>query len=88
MHPFVDAMVDALLESGRRARRPPIASYFMLTANQKWEYDAQFMKEMAGEMLADRLKHPTDKEDLLNAMINVRVVSLKPPPGDGMKAFW
>jgi len=80
MHPFVDAMTDVLLEAGPRARRPGIANYFMRAANLKWEADNQFMRTMAAETLAERTNHPTDKNDLLNAMIK----GIDPKTGEGL----
>jgi cytochrome P450/NADPH-cytochrome P450 reductase len=69
MHPFVDAMTGMLQESGNRARRPAIANYFMRSAQQKYDSDIALLKKVAGEVVAQRKKHPSDKKDLLNAMM-------------------
>lgn len=69
MHPFVDAMTGFLAESGNRARRPAIANYFMRGAQQKFDSDISLLKQVAAEVVAQRRKHPSDKKDLLNAMI-------------------
>ncbi|TID25135.1 fatty acid hydroxylase [Venturia nashicola] len=69
MHPFVEAMTGFLAESGNRARRPAIANYFMRGAQQKFDSDISLLKQVAAEVVAQRRKHPSDKKDLLNAMI-------------------
>lgn len=72
LHPFVHAMVGMLAESGNRSRRPVFANYFMRGAQQKYQADIAFLKKIAGEVVAERRTHPTDKKDLLNAMIKGR----------------
>lgn len=69
MHPFVDAMTGMLQEAGNRARRPKIANYFMRGSQQKFDSDIALLKKVAGEVVAQRKKHPSDKKDLLNAMM-------------------
>lgn len=80
LHPFVHAMVGFLQESGLRARRPAIANYFMRQSQQQYENDIKLMRTVAAEVLAERRKRPSDKKDLLNAMINGR----DPKTGEGM----
>jgi cytochrome P450/NADPH-cytochrome P450 reductase len=69
MHPFVNAMTSFLSESGARAMRPKIASYFMRAANQKYEEDITLMAKTAEELMDERRKNPVEKKDLLNAML-------------------
>ena len=80
MHPFVDAMMSFLTESGARATRPAIASYFTRAANQKFEEDMAFMARTAEELMDERRKYPVDKKDLLNAMLH----SKDPKTGETM----
>jgi len=80
MNPFVDAMVGLLQESGARARRPAIATYFMRSAQQKYDADISLLKEVAKEVVAERKANPNDKKDLLNAMIKGR----DPKTGEGL----
>ncbi len=80
MHPFVDAMVGLLQESGARARRPAIATYFMRSAQQKYDADISLLKEVAKQVVAERKANPNDKKDLLNAMIKGR----DPKTGEGL----
>ncbi|KAG4412171.1 hypothetical protein IFR04_014690 [Cadophora malorum] len=80
MHPFVDAMVGLLQESAARARRPAVANYFYRSAQQKYDEDIALLKKVAAEVVAERRTDPTDKKDLLNAMINGR----DPKTGEGL----
>ncbi len=73
-------MVDVLVEAGNRSRRPAFASYFMRSAQQKFDDDIALLKRVATEVLAERRKHPVDKKDLLNAMILGR----DPVTGEGL----
>jgi cytochrome P450/NADPH-cytochrome P450 reductase len=72
MHPFVNAMVGLLQESGARARRPAVANYFMRSAQQKYDADIALLKKVASAVVAERRANPCDKKDLLNAMIKGR----------------
>jgi len=80
MHPFVKAMVGLLQESGVRSQRPAIATYLMRSAQQKYETDITFLKTVAQQVLTTRRANPTEKRDLLNAMINGR----DPVTGEGL----
>ena len=80
MHPFVDAMVGFLQESGSRAGRPAVANYFMRSAQNKYDSDIALLKKVATEVVAERKANPNDKKDLLNAMINGR----DPKTGEGL----
>jgi len=70
MHPFVDAMVNFLHECGQRPRRPGFLSAFY--RNQEYTYwkDIDYMRSLSRELVENRKKHPEDKKDLMNAMIN------------------
>lgn len=82
MHPFVDAMLGLLQESGARARRPGVVTYFMRSAQQKYDSDIGLLKKVAKDVVAERTANPSDKKDLLNAMINGR----DPKTGEGLSA--
>ena len=69
MHPFVDAMTGFLLESGRRGARTKIGALFNRSAEQKYREDIATMRNVALEMVGYRRANPTDKKDLLNAML-------------------
>ncbi|KAF8534914.1 P450 family fatty acid hydroxylase [Trichophaea hybrida] len=80
MHPFVDAMVGYLFESGKRAFRPSIANKLMRRTNARYDQDIKYMRDLARELVQGRRNNPTDKNDLLNAMINGR----DPKTGEGL----
>ncbi|KAH7346150.1 P450 family fatty acid hydroxylase [Rhexocercosporidium sp. MPI-PUGE-AT-0058] len=69
MHPFIDAMVGLLQESGARAARPAVANYFYRSAQKKYDSDIVLLRKVAAEVVAERKANPNDKTDLLNAMI-------------------
>ncbi|KFZ01289.1 hypothetical protein V500_00823 [Pseudogymnoascus sp. VKM F-4518 (FW-2643)] len=80
MHPFVNAMVGFLAESGSRENRPPFVNYFMRTTQAQYDADIALLVKVAGEVVAERRAHPSDKKDLLNAMIKGR----DPKTGEGL----
>ncbi|KAL2845469.1 fatty acid hydroxylase [Aspergillus pseudoustus] len=69
LHPFVHAMVEVLVESGQRSNRPPIANALMKSATRKYEENIELMKQIARTVLDRRRREPSDKKDLLNALI-------------------
>ncbi|KAK6531769.1 hypothetical protein TWF694_002938 [Orbilia ellipsospora] len=79
-HPFVDSMVDFLIESGNRGRRLPAMNMIPGQATDKYFRDIEFMKQVANDLLKERKENPCDKKDLLNAMIKGR----DPQTGKGL----
>ena len=69
MHPFVDAMLNVLVESGARTSRPAFMSALRYSANAKFVEDDAMMKKTAQQIIDNRRRNPTDEKDLLNAMI-------------------
>lgn len=70
MHPFIEAMGDFLVESGNKTRRPPYTSIFYREADRKYERDIEILRKTADDVLKARKENPTDRKDLLNAMLN------------------
>ena len=70
MHRFVEAMVNALVESGRRVQRLPLQSTLMIATNRRYNEDVTYMHELCDEIVKDRREHPNDVNDLLNRMIH------------------
>ncbi|KAH9931026.1 cytochrome P450 [Amylocystis lapponica] len=68
-HPFVQAMVDFLVESGQRAFRPALVNSLMRGNNEKYTQDIKIMADLANEIIAERRANPSDKDDLLNKML-------------------
>ncbi|KAF2088699.1 cytochrome P450 [Saccharata proteae CBS 121410] len=72
MHPFIEAMADFLKESGNRANRPTIAQAFYRSANAKYDADIELLQKTSYEVIKNRRANPTDRKDLLNAMLQGR----------------
>lgn len=72
MHPFVDAMVGALAEAGRKGRRPGVVSKLMVGTHRRYEADQEKLASVADEVIAERRRDPNghEKKDLLNIMLN------------------
>lgn len=74
MHPFVDAMVDALAEAGARTNRPALANRVMLPSARRYHQDIQLMHDVADRLIAERRRdpHAAQKNDLLDRMLSAR----------------
>lgn len=72
LHPFVGAMVRALVESGERGRRLPVQNKIMLRRRHQLEEDNALMFEVADQMISDRRRNPSPpgREDILDTMLN------------------
>ncbi|MDQ0853275.1 cytochrome P450/NADPH-cytochrome P450 reductase [Arthrobacter sp. V4I6] len=72
MHPFVGAMVRALVESGDRSRRLPVQNKIMLRKRHQLQEDNALMFEVADQMISDRRRNPSPPgtEDILDTMLN------------------
>ena len=82
MHPFVDAMVDALKEAGARGRRPQMANKLMVLTRRRYEDDVRLLHEVADALIAERRRDPdaAQKKDLLSLMLEGR----DPQTGEGL----
>ncbi|OSC98018.1 bifunctional P-450/NADPH-P450 reductase [Trametes coccinea BRFM310] len=72
LHPFADAMVDFLIESGKRASRPYIVQSMMTSTNAKYEQDQRILAQLVNEILDDHRANPPEKPDILSTMMNGR----------------
>ncbi|KAK1543827.1 bifunctional P-450/NADPH-P450 reductase [Colletotrichum paranaense] len=70
LHPFINAMGDALTECGNRDKRPAFANYFFRSTEQKFFADIELLRKTAREVLESRKANPSDRKDLLSAMLN------------------
>lgn len=68
MHPFIEAMGRFLVESGNRSRRA-LPAIFYREADRKYEEDIAIMRKTADEVLKMRKENPSDRKDLLSAML-------------------
>lgn len=69
LHPFVEAMTDFLSECNVRSRKPKLELKLNRSANREYEKNINIMKAVAQEVIDRRRKYPSDKKDLLNAML-------------------
>ena len=69
LHPFVDSMMRVLTESANRTVRPAWLTWMYWGANKKFDEDNAYLHQVASELLEKRRANPTDKKDLLNAML-------------------
>lgn len=71
LHPFVGAMVRALVESGERGRRLPLQNRLMLRTRHQYDEDKRLMYEVADQLIADRRRHPLaqGRHDILDTML-------------------
>ncbi|WP_030434831.1 bifunctional cytochrome P450/NADPH--P450 reductase [Actinoplanes subtropicus] len=74
MHPFVDAMVSALQESGGRARRLALQNRLMLNQQRRYDEDIRVMHKVADELVRHRREHPLPEgqRDILDTMLSAR----------------
>ncbi|KAK4222029.1 putative bifunctional cytochrome P450 E-class, group I:NADPH-P450 reductase [Podospora fimiseda] len=70
LHPFVSAMTGFLIESGERFVRPSFMSPFFRSATKKYFQDIALLRKVAQDVLDERKKKPSDRKDLLSAMLN------------------
>ncbi|KAF1993752.1 cytochrome P450 [Amniculicola lignicola CBS 123094] len=86
MHPFVQAMVNTLSAGASRAKTPSIIQKLQWVKNERTRADMKLQSDVAAEMVKQRRENPSDKRDLLNAMINGRDPKTGEPMRDGLIA--
>ncbi|PWY87956.1 fatty acid hydroxylase [Aspergillus sclerotioniger CBS 115572] len=69
MHPFVEAMVGTLQVASYRSQRPALLNQLPTSENNSFWNDIAYLRKLAKEMAEDRRKNPSDKKDLLNALV-------------------
>ncbi|KAM5535289.1 hypothetical protein V8D89_011043 [Ganoderma adspersum] len=69
---FVTAMVDFMVESGRRPARPAIVQAMMTGTNAKYEEDLRILGAVVNEILQDHRDNPPEKPDLVQIMLTAR----------------
>ncbi|KAI0117999.1 bifunctional P-450:NADPH-P450 reductase [Hypoxylon sp. NC0597] len=73
MHPFVDSMVEFLLECGRRSQRPPLPSILYRNRDKVFQHHISVLRDTAETVLKERIADPTiERKDLLTAMLKGR----------------
>lgn len=72
MHPFVESMIGVLAGANARAMRPAAADYLYRGELRQFEKDTAYLHKVANELVQQRREAPSDKKDLLNAMLKNR----------------
>ncbi|CAF1196954.1 unnamed protein product [Rotaria sp. Silwood1] len=70
MHRFIEAMINVLIESGRRAQRFSLQNTLMVTTTRWYNNEIAYLHSLCDEIIKQRREHPNDVKDLLNRMIN------------------
>lgn len=70
MHEFVNAIVDVLIESGRRSQRLSLQNTLMIRTARKHQENIDYIHKLCDEIVRQRREHPKNIDDLLNRMIN------------------
>jgi cytochrome P450/NADPH-cytochrome P450 reductase len=72
MHPFVEAMVRVLAESGNRAKRAPLQTQLMLLTQRQFHADTHYMHDVTRDLIAKRrtLTPEESPRDLLGLMLS------------------
>lgn len=68
-HPFVEAMTFVFTENTARTTRPKFVSKLMPGTQAEFEKCQNVMREVGQKIIDQRRANPTDKKDVLNAMI-------------------
>ncbi|KAI0384686.1 cytochrome P450 [Hypomontagnella monticulosa] len=69
LHPFLAAMGDFLTESGLRPNRT-MPTWFYRNEDAKYFQDIETLRKTADEVLQERKRNPSDRKDLLHAMLS------------------
>ncbi|KAL2171398.1 hypothetical protein VTG60DRAFT_3041 [Thermothelomyces hinnuleus] len=69
-HPMLQAMEDATSEAMKRPNRPKILNW--LVYGGKFKRANKAMRSFAADMVKERKEHPTDRRDLLWALLNAK----------------
>jgi cytochrome P450/NADPH-cytochrome P450 reductase len=69
-HPFIDQMVEVLVESGRRSARTAIENKLRVFSEAQRQDNVKKMHDLCDKIIAERIANPQpDANDLLNPML-------------------
>ncbi|KAF3037153.1 hypothetical protein E8E11_005303 [Didymella keratinophila] len=80
MHPFIDALASFLNINGDRAKRSAVLQPLCVLENHKYWGSIERLRETGYAVISARKMHPSDKKDLLNAMLH----GIDPESGERM----
>lgn len=70
MHPFIDALVSFLKTNGDRAKRSAVLQPLCVFENHKYWRNIETLRKTGHAVVSARKAQPSDKKDLLNAMLH------------------
>lgn len=70
MHPFIGAMTRVLASNSKRGRTPKFIRSMRWAENAQQAVDIKLMRDTSYGIIESRRDHPTDKQDLLTAMLD------------------
>jgi cytochrome P450/NADPH-cytochrome P450 reductase len=70
MHPFIDALATFLNTNGDRAKRSVVLQPLCVFENHKYWESIERLRETGHAVISARKMIPSDKKDLLNAMLH------------------
>jgi cytochrome P450/NADPH-cytochrome P450 reductase len=70
LHPFIQAMGNFLTEAGNRPNRIPLGSWFYRAKDSQYWADIDVLRSTAKGVLDERKRRPSDRRDLLTAMLD------------------
>ena len=72
VHPFAQSMTKVMLESGKRGSRAKIMNYLMRGSSNEFFGNIDIMQGVCQAIIDERRANPSDKNDLVNAMLHRR----------------
>ena len=72
LHPFVNAMVNGLKDSGSRSHMPDLINTLNVKGTRRFQRDCRTMEETVDALIAERKENPSPQgeEDVLDVMLN------------------
>ena len=70
VHPFAHSMTKVMLESGKRSSRARITNLLMRDSASKFFENIEIMQSVCQDIVDHRRTNPSDKNDLVNAMLH------------------
>ena len=70
VHPFAQSMTKVMLESGKRGSRAKIMNLLMRDSANEFFSNIEIMQSVCQGIIDDRRANPSDKTDLVNAMLH------------------
>ena len=70
VHPFAQSMTKVMLEAGKRGSRAKIMNLLMRDSAKEYFGNIEIMRSVCQAIIDDRRANPSEKADLVNAMLH------------------